>query len=304
MESAEALSPDPSRAPDRGYALSMLCFAWMPGVALVLFGGGRWLLGPTALRPDGHLMLLGWCWAYLALLGWLVTSARGSGLSLAATLGPRPRVAWLPECGLVAWLHLQLNGSLFLLLIAVLHAWLPTFAQRLGNAGTQGLGLEHIPIAFQWLLIVGLAPITEEWLFRGVLYHRFARRFGPARSQLLTSALFALLHMNPFGVFALGMLLQALLQRTRSLRTCMLAHAINNAVPLALLTWSGGTPLGEGVRRAELDRIAHAWPAWAVMSAALIGLLVWHLRGRWPNSGEPTPWAAAAAAIARPVPAA
>lgn len=288
-----------SRAPDQAYSLRWWLGLWVPVSGVVVFTIARLAFGPDALRPDGHLMTVSSLWLYLALLAWLITSAKRSGLSLRATFGPRPHVQWLPEVGLVAWLHLQLNGALFLMLLAVIHHWLPEVSRGLGEAGAKAMSFGRTPAWLQWVVIVGLAPLTEEWLFRGVLHHRFARRFGAGRAQLLTSAMFAVLHMNPFGVFALGMMLQALYRRSRSLTTCILAHALNNAVPLTLLLWArdAATPSAE-VKATELQRIANAWPAWVLMSAALIALLVWHLRGRWPGREERTPWALAAAAEA------
>ncbi len=286
-----------SRAPDQAYSLRWWLCLWVPLSAVVVFAFARLVFGPDALSPDGHLMTVSSLWLYLALLAWLLTSARRSGLSLRETFGPRPRMEWLPEVGLVAWLHLQLNGALFLMLLAVIHHWQPEVSRGLGEAGAKAMSFGRTPAWLQWVVIVGLAPLAEEWLFRGVLHHRFARRFGAGRAQLLTSAMFALLHMNPFGVFALGMMLQALYRRSRSLATCILAHALNNAVPLALLLWGrdAATPSAE-VRATEFQRIANAWPAWVLMSVALIALLVWHLRGRWPARQEHTPWALAAAA--------
>lgn len=289
------MSTTASRAPDQAYSLRWWLCLWVPLSGVVVFAIARLTFGPNALIPDGHLMTVSSLWLYLALLAWLFTSARRSGLSLRETFGPRPRVQWMPEVGLVAWLHLQLNGALFLMLLAVIHHWFPEVSRGLGEAGAKAFAFGRTPAWLQWVVIVGLAPLTEEWLFRGVLHHRFARRFGAGRAQLLTSALFAVLHMNPFGVFALGMMLQALYRRSRSLTTCILAHALNNAVPLTLLLWGrdAATPSAE-VKASELQRIANAWPAWVLMSVALIALLLWHLRGRWPARNERTPWAIAA----------
>lgn len=296
LDPPDAHLPTP-RAPDQAYSLRWWLCLWVPLSGIVVFAVARLAFGPGALSPDGHLMTVTSLWLYLALLVWLISSARRSGLSLRGTFGPRPKVQWLPEVGLVAWLHLQLNATLFLMLLAVIHHWLPEVSRGLGEAGAKALSFGRTPAWLQWVVIVGLAPVTEEWLFRGVLHHRFARRFGAGRAQLLTAALFALLHMNPFGVFALGMMLQALYRRTRSLTTCILAHALNNAIPLTLLLWGrdAAQPSAE-VKANELQRIANAWPAWMLMSVALIALLVWHLRGRWPAREERTPWTIAATA--------
>jgi len=47
------------------------------------------------------------------------------------------------------------------------------------------------------VLIVGLAPVLEEWFFRGVLQQGVVARLGSVRGVALTSLLFALAHGGP-----------------------------------------------------------------------------------------------------------
>ncbi len=95
-----------------------------------------------------------------------------------------------------------------------------------------------------WLLaplIVLVAPIVEEIVFRGYLQGQLSRIFGESRLPVLISgALFAALHMPGTGAKAVGLLVMgtvlALVRaRTGSVWPGMAVHAIWNAMVLAVL---------------------------------------------------------------------
>ena len=87
------------------------------------------------------------------------------------------------------------------------------------------------------LLAIVLAPPTEEFLFRGVMLHGFARKWSRTTSTILVTAVFALLHLGeafhywPAMAFItlLGLATAALRFRTGSLLPCLLAHVAYNA---------------------------------------------------------------------------
>lgn len=81
------------------------------------------------------------------------------------------------------------------------------------------------------VLVVGLAPPAEEYLFRGLLYRSLDRELGDWRALLLSAAFFAILHppISWLPVAGLGVLNAWLFKRTGHLFPCVLAHAIYNA---------------------------------------------------------------------------
>lgn len=87
-------------------------------------------------------------------------------------------------------------------------------------------------------IAVGIAPVLEEALFRGVLLHGLARRRGAASATLWTAIFFALYHLyNPWQVvptFFLGLVLGWVVLATRTLLAGILVHASFNALSLAL----------------------------------------------------------------------
>ena len=94
------------------------------------------------------------------------------------------------------------------------------------------------------LLACLAAPAFEETLFRGIIQRGLAVTQGTIRGLLATSALFAVVHINPLvlpAAFLLGLLLGAVSLRTGSLVAAIVMHALYNAGALAL-AWLPGAP--------------------------------------------------------------
>ena len=87
-----------------------------------------------------------------------------------------------------------------------------------------------------------LAPLVEEMTFRGVLQTSFMRLLNGQRwiAIVLTAAVFSVIHGNVVPthglvpLFVLGVMWGALYERTGSLLTPILAHAVFNAVNIAI----------------------------------------------------------------------
>jgi membrane protease YdiL (CAAX protease family) len=87
------------------------------------------------------------------------------------------------------------------------------------------------------LAVVLIAPLTEEPMFRGIVFSGFRRRYSPWTAGVLSSALFALVHLNPwqfFGAFMLGLVFAWWMLHTRSLWPCMMGHGLANGLSVLL----------------------------------------------------------------------
>jgi len=86
-------------------------------------------------------------------------------------------------------------------------------------------------------LVAVVGPIAEEILFRGVTYGALRRRWGVGWAVVSSAALFAALHADPIAfvpIFALGLLLAGLYERTGSLIPSMTVHIVHNSVMLVV----------------------------------------------------------------------
>jgi len=130
----------------------------------------------------------------------------------------------------------------------------------LGQEGPLGLWVA--------LNVVLLAPMVEEWVFRGWLFSGFERSLGSAWAIGLTTVLFCLSHADPVHILAtlpLGLALGWVRVVTGSVWPCVAGHMANNL--LAVAGAQGWIPDG-------------AAPAGLVLAVLLcFGGMAWRLRG-------------------------
>jgi hypothetical protein len=125
-----------------------------------------------------------------------------------------------------------------------------------------------------------LAPLFEEFLFRGWVQTRLERRVAPANAILVAAAIFAAMHGELFGFptrLLFGVVAGHLAWSTRSIWPGVVLHAFYNAT-----LFVGGTGGARDVSARDLTRWAHTpfifWPAALAFLAAGL-LLVVALRG-------------------------
>ncbi len=104
------------------------------------------------------------------------------------------------------------------------------------------MGQLHSPVALvvYFVLIVVVGPVLEETIFRGFIYPGLRRALTPFVAVLVTSALFATVHITAAtlqlaGIAAVGVLLAVLYERTRSVLPCIVAHSLHNCLVFCLV---------------------------------------------------------------------
>lgn len=113
----------------------------------------------------------------------------------------------------------------------VLQRFLPIPDWFLEMLAELGLG-EGIAIG-TFIVLVIVAPLTEEPLFRGIMLHGFTRNYGSRIGILGTAFFFGAIHMNPWqfmGAFFLGIAFAWWTLQTRSILPAILGHALNNGM--------------------------------------------------------------------------
>lgn len=122
-------------------------------------------------------------------------------------------------------------------LVMVLDTAEPVRQQLLVDALRGGVAL-----AVAAVIAVVVAPLTEELVFRGVLFRSLADRFGVGAGVVLSAAVFSLVHLEVLwsqpaalaGLFVIGAVLAAGYHRTGSVLVPVVGHAVFNAVSLSL----------------------------------------------------------------------
>ncbi|MGL4773218.1 MAG: lysostaphin resistance A-like protein [Clostridium sp.] len=93
-------------------------------------------------------------------------------------------------------------------------------------------GLINNNILYFILSAVVVAPIIEEIIFRGVVLGGLLNRYSPKKAIIISSLLFALMHMNihqGINAFILGSLFGYIYYKTKSLYLTMFCHFVNNS---------------------------------------------------------------------------
>ncbi len=119
----------------------------------------------------------------------------------------------------------------------------------------QDLGVEESDVALvaSALLICVMAPVAEEFLFRGFMFPALRRWRGLWPAAIIVGSLFGLIHVagSPIEFIPLlmffGIALCLLYARTKSLYPCIALHALNNSVAFSTSldwTWELGILLG------------------------------------------------------------
>lgn len=113
----------------------------------------------------------------------------------------------------------------------------PVQQQLLQDALAGGL-----PLALVVVLAVVVAPLVEEVIFRGVLFRAMADRINLGVSLVVSSAIFALIHIEVVlsqpaalvGLFTVGLVLAVAYHLTGNLMVPILGHAVFNAISISL----------------------------------------------------------------------
>jgi CAAX protease family protein len=124
-----------------------------------------------------------------------------------------------------------------------------------------------------------IGAIAEEWLFRGVLLHLWAERFGVRFAVLATSVLFAALHSDVIGSVIFGIAMAALYIRTGSLLVPIVVHFLFNALVAvgALVLGDNGATTISQFRQDWWQAIA----AFAVAVGVIVVVVRRALPGEW-----------------------
>lgn len=207
----------------------LLSMLWAGGGVALAYGSGG---APSPLPVVALFLLNIGLWAGYGLGPVLVV--RRKGVSLPSDLGARLARFDVPA-GLAAGVVAQ----------AALMPALYWPIGRLTDGDPGASARELVDSArgpFQVLVLVAatavLAPLTEELFYRGLFLRGLQRRFGPLAAAVVTSAVFAAVHLDALaapGLFVFGLLSAALSLATGRLGPSWAFHVGFNLTTLVML---------------------------------------------------------------------
>jgi len=198
------------------------------------------ILGFGLIRRYFGLMSLQWEWLALVIIPIVMLWLRWNGVPIAeqrTAFGWHKGKGWLREAG--AGIAGYLAG-----IVVVMAGFVVTYflMKRTGISPqhplVQMLQGSRWHVLGLYLLVSVFAPLMEETMFRGALFHHLRSRWGWAISAPIVAFVFAIIH--PQGWVAVPVLgsiaivLAALREWRGSLIAPMVAHACNNFIVLTL----------------------------------------------------------------------
>jgi membrane protease YdiL (CAAX protease family) len=203
--------------------------------------------GTFAVAGPSHVWFArGLSYGIIGLLAWIITSTwlhrrdvpneaiwRWENRDSAPGLRLTPSRAFLVALGVSAPLAFLAHG--YSLLCA---EFFPNFAVELTRVAEH---LRNHPVELGWftLLAVVIAPVTEEYFFRGLLFRALDKEWGGMKAVLGSALFFAIYHPPtswlPVGL--LGVLNALLFRHSGRLWPCVVAHFFYNACVTLALVW-------------------------------------------------------------------
>ncbi|MDE4084505.1 type II CAAX endopeptidase family protein [Planococcus maritimus] len=225
---------------------------------------------------------------YIALPVWICSYYfQKRGVTLRQVVFVQGIVRWLlPIVGL-SLLIMVFSTSIFWLLLRALVATAPALVNLF-------LTPEPLPDAVWYLAATGfivaiVAPIAEEFVFRGVILNQLMDVFGLWKGIGITSLIFAVFHLNFFGAFLFAVIASLLYIKTGNLLAPILLHIANNTLAVyqafadtSFMDWMTVASVNDLYTKAAPNLIA------LIASTALLLLVIgWMARGLGNNIAPP-----------------
>ncbi len=245
--------------------------------------------------------LLGWLlpmeelfWPLLFLLfyggfgAWLLRFCQRRSISLTAVVGPKTRLRRWPRLVAVVGLLLLFSLGAFLLWMSLLSRLNPELTGGMLDSSQSGVIPDRFWLAqiLKVLVVVGLAPVVEEVLFRGILLQRWSSQWGLYPALLMSSLIFGCFHLNPVGMVVFGLVMALLYIRSQTLLVPIFCHVLNNALLITLDLFGDKASSAQ----ATMTAIQNAtWVGFVIVgiTVPLLGVLI---HQTWPPSNQALPY--------------
>jgi uncharacterized protein len=186
---------------------------------------------------------------------------------------------WIPSIFVIVIISIAFSLSAFWLYLYLLSPILPFVVDFL---------LEETPmpesglyLVIEIFMITILAPIVEEFFFRGVILQRLIKKSSVWGGILISSLLFGILHADIIGAFIFGVITALLFIRTGNLLIPILLHMLNNTLAVLLMyvppTWIEWLDVIAITSRSDVAATAGPHLILLIISSILTTIIVYRL---------------------------
>lgn len=216
------------------------------GTLLLTFYGTRWglrqAIGPESNTPEMVFSIE--AFAYFMAYIWVFIIGIGLALGLEkswADMGfrwPQQPLPWAIGGLLIGWVLIPVRLALILVLMVIFDPDGLLAQEESEQWGDQITGWLMVAFLQSFVMLVVLAPLVEEFVFRGLLQPWLRRRFGIVLSILGSGILFGLAHQElwlTISNIVMGIVLASIYEYTGSLWVTIWIHFVNNATVVAII---------------------------------------------------------------------
>ncbi len=239
-------------------------------------------------QNDPVITYVYYCLTFGLICLWALRRFSTLKINIRYLIGNLPRgYNFLPVAGLVlALLTFSLGAAVLSFYLLSLIS--PSFLESLLKSITADQAKNSsVPIFYKFLnyfSLIVMAPITEEFIFRGILLHRWATKWGITPAILVSSFVFGCLHVNPVGLTVFGIVMALLYIKNRTLIVSMIAHAMNNFIVVAVQLFSSNSSQPQ-----TNSANSYLWTG-LVCVALSAPFLIRFIYKKWPNQRVSLPY--------------
>ncbi len=161
---------------------------------------------------------------------WIIKKCSDYQLDLNQVIGGiSKQTKWVNLVGITFLTGLFSFGSI-LTIIGLISIIISRSAQSSFNG--QVLSISGSDTVLQKVLLffttVIIAPVAEEFLFRGIILNRWIKKWGLTKALIASSILFGCLHINPIGLSMFALVMGILYLKSQTLWVPIFCHSLNN----------------------------------------------------------------------------
>ncbi|MGP4081377.1 CPBP family intramembrane glutamic endopeptidase [Pseudalkalibacillus sp. R45] len=242
-------------------------------VGILIFSGITYSIG-TGGSMTGFITFSQFVLYGVAIL-WLRRAYHKHDMSVKDLFKPIQKSNGIGKKALFTIYHLTFSLAAVTFIFYLFSFLLPDFLIEMledGDATQSFVSATSIPSFF---LIVLVAPIVEELVFRGTLLQKLRYKYGNVAGIVVSSAIFSLIHMNSgmIGHFTLGVFLSIFYLQTKNIWVPIICHALNNLLAFSgFLVDSGSTETSMAEAITEIQQVGQYFGIYAFLSLIF---LVW-----------------------------
>lgn len=205
---------------------------------------------------------------------------------------------WLPAIGLVVALLMFSLGA-FQVSFSLLALLAPGVVETVLKASAlSAKPITAVPLLYgilNTIAIVIVAPVVEEFIFRGILFQRWAVKWGIQPALLASALVFGILHANVIGLSVFGLVMGLLYIQSRTLIVPIVCHSFNNALALGLGWLSSRSTSIDSVNL--IEQLQSNWWVGVLLLVLSVPWLARFILRNFPRSDTPIPYVANASRV-------